>query len=46
MNLKFRKRALNTLAHIIDWIDEQNTVGAGNRWLAKTFDCRKLQKPK
>jgi hypothetical protein len=37
MNLKLRKRALNTLADIVDWIEEQNTPGAGDRWLVKTF---------
>ncbi len=38
MKLDLRKRALNTLADITDWIEFQNTIGSGERWLAKTFE--------
>ncbi len=38
MNLVMRKRALNALAKVADWIDNKNTVGAGNRWVKDTYE--------
>jgi len=35
MNLAFRKRALNTIARIANWVEAQNTKGAGDRWVRK-----------
>ena len=33
MNLVVRKRARNSLIKVADWVEEQNTPGAGRRWL-------------
>jgi hypothetical protein len=38
MNLEVRKAASNTIAATKNWIDKQNTKGAGDRWLARLFD--------
>jgi len=38
MNLEIKKRALNTLVCIVDWIESQNTAGAGDRWLEKAIE--------
>jgi hypothetical protein len=38
MKLVVKKRAGNTLSDFADWVDEQNTVGAGDRWLNQFYD--------
>jgi nicotinamide mononucleotide adenylyltransferase len=38
MRLEIRKIAANTIAATKNWIDNQNTVGAGDRWVAKLFE--------
>jgi hypothetical protein len=38
MILEVKKRALNTMASISDWIGDQNTEGAGDRWLEKAIE--------
>ena len=37
MKLVVRKSVGNTLADLADWIDEQNTIGAGDRWLKQFY---------
>jgi hypothetical protein len=37
MKLVMRKRALNSLAKVADWIDDKNTIGAGNRLVTDTY---------
>jgi hypothetical protein len=38
MKLVVKKRAGNTLSDLADWVDEQNTAGAGDRWLKLFYD--------
>lgn len=38
MRLVVKKQAANTLARLADWIDEQNTPGAGDRWLSEVYN--------
>ena len=33
MNLVGKKRARNSLVKVANWVEEQNTPGAGRRWL-------------
>ena len=37
MSLVVRKRALNALAKVADWIDNKNTTGAGGRWVKDIY---------
>jgi hypothetical protein len=37
MKLEVKKRAGNTLADVAEWIEEQNTIGAGDRWLKQFY---------
>ena len=38
MRLEIRKTAANTIAATKNWIDEQNTEGAGDRWVDRLFE--------
>lgn len=38
MRLEIRTLAANTIAATKNWIEEQNTEGAGDRWLAKLIE--------
>jgi hypothetical protein len=38
MTLEIRKAASNTIAATKNWIDDQNTEGPGDRWVAKLFE--------
>ncbi len=38
MTLEIKKRPANTLAAVTDWIEQQNTTGAGDRWLEKAVE--------
>ncbi len=38
MNLYIRKRATVSMQKVAGWIDEQNTHGAGDRWLEQSIE--------
>ena len=37
MKLILRKRAFKAILAVAKWVDDQNTAGAGDRWLQKVF---------
>ena len=37
MKLVIKKRAFKALLAVAKWVEDQNTPGAGDRWLQKTF---------
>ena len=38
MKVVVRESAGKAIAQLADWIDEQNTIGAGDRWLYEFYD--------